>query len=74
MNWHSILSLTHVFISVFLIFLVCIQSQEGGLSPALSMTGSYHSKRGLEKVVFISTLIFGFLFCASSFGQLFLAR
>ncbi len=53
--------------SVVLIFLVLIQSKSGGLSSSVANSfGAYRSRRGIEKGIFILTIIFGVIFTANS--------
>jgi preprotein translocase subunit SecG len=50
------LYLIQILISTLLIAVVLIQSKGGGLGSAWGGTQSYHSKRGLEKVLFRFTI------------------
>jgi len=72
----TIATLFHTLIGIFLVGLILIQSQETGLSSSFSnFSGSfYRSKRGLEKAVFITTIVLGALFTISSFLQVFLRK
>lgn len=54
-----------IILSIILIILVLIQNRGAGLAGSLfggSGGVSYQTKRGLEKVIFIATLICAFLF------------
>ncbi|KKU49231.1 MAG: Preprotein translocase, SecG subunit [candidate division WWE3 bacterium GW2011_GWB1_47_11] len=54
------LKIVQIVISVLLMFLVLIQTKNAGLSNAFG-GGSffYRSKRGLEKVIFLFTILLG---------------
>lgn len=53
--------------SLMLIFLVLIQSKSGGLSSSLSNSfGAYRSRRGIEKGIFITTILTGIAFTVNS--------
>ena len=54
-------------ISVLIIIAVLLQSQGGGMGPALSGSSeSYHTRRGLEKVIFNATIVLVVLFAVVS--------
>lgn len=60
-------------LSVLLIGGVLLQQSEAGLGGAFggdSFSSGHHSKRGGEKVVFITTIILAFLFIGTSFTLL----
>jgi preprotein translocase subunit SecG len=53
--------------SVALILLVLIQSKASGLSSSVASSfGMYRSRRGVEKGVFVLTIIFGIIFTVNS--------
>jgi len=53
--------------AVSLVVLVLIQSKGKGLSSTLSGSiGFYRSRRGLEKVIFIATIVFSVALVANS--------
>lgn len=53
--------------STALILLVLIQSKASGLSSSVASSfGMYRSRRGVEKGVFILTIIFGIIFTVNS--------
>lgn len=63
----NILFIFQILISILLIAVIIIQSQGTGLGSAWGGGGeSYRSKRGAEKVLFITTIIFAGLFLLSS--------
>lgn len=45
-----------VILAVLFIILVLMQSQGGGLGAAFGGIATYHTKRGLEKSLFIATI------------------
>lgn len=59
--------ITQLIISILLISSILLQAQGTGLGGAWGGEGkSYHSKRGLEKVLFRVTLFLGIAFIFSS--------
>ena len=76
----SIMSITgyipyiQIILSVFLILGVLVQQSEAGLSGAFgggdSFSSSHHTKRGVEKTIFIATIIVAILFATTSFSLL----
>ncbi|MEK7595191.1 MAG: preprotein translocase subunit SecG [Patescibacteria group bacterium] len=58
MNLTLILMLSQIVLSLVIIVLVLFQSKGKGLSPAISGVGMYRTKRGLEKLIFILTIVF----------------
>ena len=60
-------------VSVLLITVVLLQQQGSGLSGTFGGEGNiYHTKRGFERTLFISTIVLGTLFLLSAFLTLFL--
>ena len=60
---NNILLVLEIIVSVILILLVLIQAGDAGLSGVWTGGGeTYHSKRGVEKIVFVSTIISAVLF------------
>ena len=53
-------------VSVGLVSLILLQAKGQGLGKSLGGTGSYHSKKGVEKIVHIATIVFAVLFLAVS--------
>lgn len=54
----SILSTSQIIIAVLLIISILLQAPEEGLSPVFGGGGeSYRSKRNLEKILVISTIV-----------------
>ncbi len=67
MNIKFILQIIQILVSVLIICLVLIQSRGAGISSAISgFGGFYRTKRGMEKVIFIVTIILGIGFILNS--------
>lgn len=70
----QLLSYIQVALSVVLIILVLIQYSEAGAGSAFGGGDSFgsglHTRRGAEKTIFYTTILFGLLFVATSFAQL----
>ncbi len=67
---HTTLTVIQIILSVLLIAGVLMQSKTSGLSGAFGgddSAGAYQTRRGLEKLVFLSTIVIGVLFAAVSF-------
>lgn len=56
------LLLIQILVSVLLIGAVLVQSHQGGLAREWGGLGTYHAKRGLEKVLFYATGVLGVIF------------
>ena len=68
MSLSAIISVIQIIISVLLVAAILLQQRGTGLSESLGgMGGSYHTKRGLEKILFIATVILAVLFIVSTF-------
>lgn len=61
-----VILIIHLFISIGLIALILLQSSGGGLGSAFGGGGSYRSKRGAERLVFIGTIVLSGLFLITS--------
>ncbi len=65
-----------IVLSVLLIGGILLQQSEAGLGSAFgggdSFSSGYHTKRGVEKILFISTIVIAVLFAATSFSLLLL--
>jgi len=74
MSISSVLPYIQLVISVLLIIAVLLQqsgAQNGGaLGGADNMSSVFHTRRGLEKTLFISTIVLGVLFAITSFVSL----
>lgn len=58
-----------VILSVLLVGAILLQQSEGGMGSAFGGNqsgGVFHTKRGLEKQLFIATIILGILFFGSA--------
>jgi len=64
----SILPIAQITISVLLIVAILLQRRGSGLSGIFGAGGggSYHTKRGFEKILFTSTIILGTFFLLSA--------
>jgi preprotein translocase subunit SecG len=68
MDAQLILRISQMAISVILIALILLQRRGSGLSGVFGGGGQefYGTRRGLEKVVFVLTIVFAFLFAISA--------
>jgi protein translocase SecG subunit len=67
MNILMIFKITQVVVSIFMIFLILIQSKGSGLSYGVKSSFSmYRSLRGVEKLVFVLTIFSGALLVLNS--------
>jgi protein translocase SecG subunit len=74
MNYLLIAQVVQIVLSVFIVLLSLIQSKGAGLSSTLSGSiGFYRSRRGIEKLVFGSTIVAGILLVANSLLIIFLS-
>jgi protein translocase SecG subunit len=53
----SVLNLIQVILALGIIILVLLQSQGGGLGSTFGGIATYHTKRGLEKGLFVLTIV-----------------
>lgn len=68
----GILPIIQIVIAVLLIAAILLQQRGSGLSSVFGGEGeSYHTRRGLEKKIFIGTIALAGLFFAVSFINLF---
>ncbi len=59
----NILTIAQIIVAILLTVVVLMQSQGSGLGAAWGGTSeSYHTKRGVEKIVFFSTIILAVAF------------
>lgn len=64
----SVLPAVQIGLSVVLIILILVQSKGSGLSGVFGGEGNvYRTKRGAEKVIFISTIVITILFFGVAF-------
>lgn len=67
MNLQFLLKILQIVFSVVIVLLTLVQSKGQGLSSTLSGSISfYRSRRGIEKGIFISTIVLGILLVANS--------
>ena len=63
----GILKIVQILVSIVLVALVLIQSKSAGLSSSLkSSFNMYRSLRGVERIVFVLTIVFGVLLVLNS--------
>lgn len=63
----NILPIVQIIISAVLITSILLQQRGGGLGSAFGGGGSsYHTKRGLEKIIFTATIVAAVLFAITS--------
>lgn len=61
----KILNIIQVIIAIFLIGGVLLQQRGGGLSPVFGGSGgAYRTRRGVERGIFIATIVLSILFLA----------
>lgn len=62
-----ILNVAQIIISIFLIVAILLQQRGGGLSPVFGgESGAYRTRRGVEKSIFVATIILALLFLAAA--------
>jgi len=66
----KVLNFVQIIISIGLITTILFQSQGGGLGQAFGGGESYRTKRGAEKILYISTIVLASLFIISSLIRL----
>ena len=67
-----VISVIQIFSGVLLTILVLLQAKGTGLGRAFGGGQAYHSKRGVENLVFKSTIVLSIIFVITSIaGQLF---
>jgi preprotein translocase subunit SecG len=63
--------IVQIVLSILIITSVLLQSQGGGIGPAFGGGGeSFHTRRGLEKVLFNATIVLIALFAVASIASL----
>ena len=61
----SILNIFQIIVSLLLIASILLQQRGGGLSPVFGGEGGvYRTRRGIERTVFISSIVLGVIFLA----------
>ena len=67
----QILIIAQIILSVIIVSFILLQSQGSGLGAAWGGGGeTYHTRRGVEKVIFIATIVCTALFIANSIALL----
>jgi len=65
--------LIQVFIAILLIVTILIQARGAGLGEAWGGSSEFFtSRRGMEKIIFLATIVLAILFLLSSIGSLIL--
>ena len=76
MSITGIIPYVQIILSTLLILGVLVQQSEAGVGGAFGggdgFSSVYHSKRGAEKFIFITTIVIAILFTATSFSLLLL--
>ena len=69
----TILDIAQISVSVLLIITILLQQRGGGLSGVFGGEGSvYATRRGIEKGIFVATIVLAVLFIAISILRLFI--
>lgn len=67
------LNILQIIISLLLVGTILLQSRGGGLSPVFGGDGGgYRTRRGVEKMIFIATIILAILFLLTAVLSIFL--
>lgn len=66
------LNIAQIILSALLVTGILLQQRGGGLSPVFGGAGLYGTRRGVEKTIFILTIILAVLFLAAAFLNLIL--
>ena len=66
------LLIAQIIVSIILIILILLQERQSGLSSVLGGSGAtpYQTRRGLEKSIFIATIITGVIFATLAIANL----
>jgi len=63
----SVVSIAQIIVSVLLIITILLQERSSGLSGVFGGSGEfYHTRRGLEKIIFWGTIVLVIAFAALS--------
>ena len=69
----TIINIAQIIFSVLLVICILMQQRGGGLSPVFGGEGSvYRTRRGIEKIIFIATIVLAILFFVTAFLNIFL--
>lgn len=67
MDYLKISKIAQLVLTGMIVFLVLIQSKGAGLSSSFSGVGGfYRTRRGIEKLIFVLTIVLGVLFVLNS--------
>ena len=70
---HTIIVIAQIIVSLLLIIGILMQQRGGGLSTVFGGDGSvYRTRRGVEKIVFIATIVLAALFFLTAFLNIYL--
>jgi len=70
----NIISIAQIVISVLLMTAILLQQRGTGSSAIMGgSSASYYTKRGFEKVLFVSTIVLVILFLAAAIANIFLS-
>lgn len=65
-----VITIIHIIVSLLLITLVMLQTEGSGLGGTLFGGGDvFHSKRGIERSLFILTIVIAVIFSLTSIGN-----
>lgn len=69
----TIINITQIVVSLLLIIGILMQQRGGGLSSVFGGDGSvYRTRRGVERIIFISTIMLAVLFFLTAFLNIYL--
>jgi preprotein translocase subunit SecG len=75
MNINLFLSVTQIVVSILLIAAVLLQQRGTGLSATFGGEGNiYRTKRGMEKALFLGTIILSIIFFATAVANILIKR
>ncbi len=69
----NLITISQIIVGTIVIILILLQESSSGLSGAFGggdNSGSYHTKRGLEKIIFYATILLVLIFTALSLTHL----
>ncbi len=70
---HTIINIAQIIVSLLLIIGILMQQRGGGLSTVFGGDGSvYRTRRGVEKIIFIATIVLAVLFFLTAFLNIYL--
>ena len=70
---HTIINIIQIIVSLLLIIGILLQQRGGGLSSVFGGDGSvYRTRRGIEKIIFIATIILAILFFITAFLNIYI--